>query len=257
MTPPPDALSAALDALDKGVAPVPCVDGTKVPAVRWKEYQTKLPPEELVRAWFAVRRNIAIVTTGMVLFDCDDPAQADRVLAHCGDTPHRVRTPRGGLHLGYRLPAGVALTNRVRVLGLGLDIRTAGGIEVIPPSRTEAGSYAWLGDGLRPASALPEARVEWTRTPRPATSLPPIIDAGDREHLVRRAGAYLARVEGAVSGQRGHDRTFRAACVLARKFGLSFAEAWPLLAAWNETCEPPWSAAELRHKLEDALKDAR
>ena len=255
--PPPDALSAALDALEKGVAPVPCVEGTKVPAVRWREWQDRLPPETLVRAWFAVRRNVAVVTSGMVLFDCDDPAQADLVLAHCGDTPHRVRTPRGGLHLVYRLPAGVALTNRVRVLGLGLDIRTTGGIEVIPPSRTEQGAYTWLGDGLRPAADLPEARVEWTRTPRPASPAPAIVPAGDRGHLVRRAGAYLSRVEGAVSGQGGHARTFRAACVLARKFGLTFAEAWPLLAAWNETCVPPWSEPELRHKLEDALKDAR
>lgn len=37
------------------------------------------------------------------------------------------------------------------------------------------------------------------------------------------------------------------------------ADAFPLLAEWNSRCEPPWSEAELRHKLEDADKrpDAR
>src|SRR5438874_10609720 len=97
-----DTLGTALDALAKGIAPVPVVEGTKIPAVRWKEWQTKLPPEELVREWFSVRRNIAIVTTGMVVFDVDDPEKAELVIAACGETPHALRTPRGGIPLGYR-----------------------------------------------------------------------------------------------------------------------------------------------------------
>ena len=52
---------------------MPIVERTKIQAVKWKEWQDKLPPEELVREWFSVRRNIAIVTAGMVVFDCDDP----------------------------------------------------------------------------------------------------------------------------------------------------------------------------------------
>ena len=43
----------------------------------------------------------------------------------------------------------------------------------------------------------------------------------DGDVMVRRARAYLARVEGAVSGQRGHDRTMRAAGILIQKFGLT------------------------------------
>lgn len=53
---------------------------------------------------------------------------------------------------------------------------------------------------------------------------------------------------------RGHDRTFRVACVLAIKFGLSFTEAWPIFCEWNTQCEPPWTDEELRHKLHDAMK---
>ena len=64
----------------------------------------------------------------------------------------------------------------------------------------------------------------------------------------------LATIEGAISGQRGHDRTFRVACVRVLKFALSFEQAWPLFKEWNRTCEPEWSDSELRHKLEDALK---
>ena len=81
---------------------------------------------------------------------------------------------------------------------------------------------------------------------------------GERALLLKRARAYLATIEGAVAGCRGHDRTFRVANVLVVKFGLSFEESWPLLKEWSElTCEPPWSDRELEHKLSDALKKAR
>lgn len=249
MPPPIDALAAALDALAKGVAPVPCIDGTKVPAVRWKEWQTVLPPESLVCEWFAVRRNIAIVTTGMVLFDCDDPAQADRVVAHCGDTPHRVRTPRGGLHLGYRLPAGVALTNRVKVRGLGLDIRTNGGIEVIPPSWTEHGSYQWLGDGLRPLAEIPFGNVEWTREPKPVPRPPQPGGLPPAAGRIAYPEAYCLKVR-SVQGQNGSRALVRVVCVL-RDAGRTPDQAFEYLwVVWNPACaDPPWSEREIRHAI--------
>src|SRR5690242_11864482 len=55
----------------------------------------------------------------------------------------------------------------------------------------------------------------------------------DLERRTRRASAYLASLPGAVSGQRGHDRTFRAACVLIKGFGLTVDQARPLLREWN------------------------
>lgn len=69
-----------------------------------------------------------------------------------------------------------------------------------------------------------------------------------------RARDYLARVPGAISGQAGHDATFHAACVLVNGFALSAGEALPLLMEWNASCQPPWSEAELRHKLASAEK---
>lgn len=260
MPKPPDNLAVALDALAKGFAAIPVVAGTKSPAVKWKQWQEELPPEELLREWFAgTRRNIAIVCSGLVVFDCDERAKAEVVLTECGDTPHKLATPRGGLHLGYRRRKGVRLLNQVKIKGMDIDIRTDGGLELIPCSATDYGEYRWLGE-LRPAAELPVAKIGWTRerartrarrivTPMPAETM---RDA-DREQQIRRARAYLAAIEGAISGQRGHDRTFRAACVLTHKFGLTFEEAWPLLLEWNQVCEPPWSERELAHKLSDAI----
>lgn len=71
---------------------------------------------------------------------------------------------------------------------------------------------------------------------------------------MRRAAGYLSRIEGAISGQSGHNRTFRVACVLVQRFGLRIEQAWPLFQLWNQTCEPPWSDKELLHKLQDAFR---
>jgi hypothetical protein len=260
----PENLQRALLAAENGYVPIPILPGTKIPAVKWKPWQEEMPGEDLIRAWFAdSRRNLAIITAGLVVFDVDDAAKAELVLRECGPTPHLLRTPRGGLHLGYRKRKGAVVINQVKIKGLPIDIRTDGGLELLPPSRTENGAYEWLGDGLKPRDELPLSKIGWTRerSRRKARTvvqpLPdPSLDA-DREGLVRRARAYLATIEGAISGQRGHHRTFRVACVLTHKFGLTFAEAWPLLLEWNETCEPPWSERELHHKLSDAIEKRR
>ncbi|MFA6545537.1 MAG: toprim domain-containing protein [Limisphaerales bacterium] len=73
---------------------------------------------------------------------------------------------------------------------------------------------------------------------------------------LERARAYLACVPGAVSGAGGHKTTFYAACLLVQGFNLTTAEALPLLLDWNASCQPPWSEADLRHKLADADKSA-
>jgi P4 family phage/plasmid primase-like protien len=75
-----------------------------------------------------------------------------------------------------------------------------------------------------------------------------------REELKPRARLYLDKVPPAVSGQGGHNQTFKAACVLVRDFTLSPEEAMPLLKEWNERCQPRWSEKELWHKLQDAEK---
>jgi putative DNA primase/helicase len=69
---------------------------------------------------------------------------------------------------------------------------------------------------------------------------------------IARVSAYLASVPPAVSGQDGHNQTYDAACCLIHGFDLSPAAARPFLAAWNIKCVPPWTEAELNHKLDQA-----
>jgi hypothetical protein len=67
--------------------------------------------------------------------------------------------------------------------------------------------------------------------------------------LTDRVRKYLAKTEPAISGQHGHDATFKVACALVWGFGLSPGEAFPLFAEWNVGCMPPWNERELRRKL--------
>jgi hypothetical protein len=79
--------------------------------------------------------------------------------------------------------------------------------------------------------------------------------AGDIE---RRVIAYLAKVEPAISGQKGHNKTFGAACRVGPGFDLTEEQAYRLLDAhYNPRCQPPWSEKELRHKVADAYKNAK
>ncbi len=70
---------------------------------------------------------------------------------------------------------------------------------------------------------------------------------------IDKARKYIAAIPGAVSGQSGHAQTFSVATALAHGLNLPEADAWRLLLEYNATCQPPWSEAELRHKLQSAM----
>ncbi|MBS0207529.1 MAG: DUF3987 domain-containing protein [Planctomycetes bacterium] len=104
----------------------------------------------------------------------------------------------------------------------------------------------------------------WPEPEQPATEHQP-MPAGDAhdsipatvpQSVAERARLYLQHVDPAVSGQNGHNTTFRAACALVVGFGLTPEQAYPLLVEWNGRCQPPWNEKELRHKLASADKEA-
>jgi hypothetical protein len=71
--------------------------------------------------------------------------------------------------------------------------------------------------------------------------------------VFERAACYLERCEGAISGSGGHDTTFTVAMALVQGFCLPAQTAFQLLRnVYNPKCSPPWSDAELRHKVASA-----
>ncbi len=76
--------------------------------------------------------------------------------------------------------------------------------------------------------------------------------------LVERARRYLAALPPAIAGSGGHTATYTVAVALVRGFDLPPREAWDIFLEWNAAhARPPWSEADLRHKLDDATKSER
>ena len=87
----------------------------------------------------------------------------------------------------------------------------------------------------------------------PIVGAPAVRDCSGGVSVLERARRYVSKCPPAVSGQRGHDATFRVACLLVQGFALPAADAFGLLREWNRGCQPPWSESELAHKLNSAL----
>ena len=69
-----------------------------------------------------------------------------------------------------------------------------------------------------------------------------------------KAKKHLRDAPHAISGKGGSNLTFRLAIDLVHGFMLNQGDALELLSEWNKRCDPPWSKAELIHKVEDAGK---
>ncbi len=240
----------------------------KAPIDRGWQHRPWLSPAQL-RASYRPSYNVGIHTgqvvacqVPVVVIDCDDARSIEWCRSFLPPTPLEVRT-RKGIHFYYRRPASaIQIPNRVRVDAIALDIRADGGNVVIPPSvHPEGAPYQWA----RPLLAvdviqIPEYKPEWFPAPTVAAAmpLPPLSAAARAAAPLMRARAYARSTPGAVSGQGGSLATFKLAVALVRGFALSDAEAITVLAEeYNPRCEPPWSAAELTHKLRYARQAGR
>ncbi len=173
-----------------------------------------------------------------------------------------VLTPGGGVH--YYGKSSKAVRSRADVLGKGsgVDIRGEGGYIVVPPSQVNGIAYTpadpgWLvpditqlADWELIAAHLPaepvhqqESSFAWDEMRFGQAATPDVIE---------RARSYLRKCPPAISGQGGHNSTFKVASILVNGFCLDEGTAMVLLQEWNQRCQPPWTDAELRHKLQDA-----
>lgn len=98
--------------------------------------------------------------------------------------------------------------------------------------------------------------IDWLLTLNPRIQRPSAqrqVSEPTERDVTERARTYISRMPAAVSGQRGHDVTFRVACVAALGFGLNESDALALMHEYNERCEPKWSDRELEHKVASAM----
>lgn len=239
---------AASDYLSRGWSLIPLFG--KLPAIPWKEFQSRLPTSAEVESWFVgderLPTGVGIVTgkrSGLVVVDCDSSDDATFWRQRYPSSPLVVSTGGGGVHFYYAMPKDFEVRNRAGVLGRKIDVRAEGGYATAPPSLHPSGRhYAW--QHFEASAVIPDFDAAWViDLTRPARL--PICEQTSK---VRNAVAYISRIH-AVAGEGGHNATFRAACKL-RDAGLSKDEALAVLRNWNEiNATPPWSAAELTHKI--------
>jgi hypothetical protein len=168
-----------------------------------------------------------------------------------------AKTGGGGLHLLF-LDVPELEGVRWSKLCPGVDLKggNRGYILVAPSNHRSGRCYSWHAGrapwevGLaNPPQLLIEAILE-TQKPKHAPPTPgPDLPYSDR---LMRAKAYAATLDPAISGQHGHDATFRAASMILRGFDLTENEAFGVLWAWNQRCEPPWPSADLIRKVKEA-----
>lgn len=214
----------------------------KRPLIKWKEFQERRPTREEIFSW--PRQAIAIITgtiSRIAVVDCESYEDAAWFCQEKAASPMVCQSKRG-FHFYFRHP-GSRVSNDRKVFGR-YDVRGDGGYVLAPPSPHSEGFYRWYAGPVNPLN-LPVFCEAW----RPKR-LPAPCALGKRIHSGAR---YISRIY-AVSGQGGHNATFQAALAL-RRAGLSRDDAYEALAAWNETnADPPWSEAELIHKINDAYR---
>lgn len=247
-------LSAACDYLARDWSIIPLSE--KRPAIpHWKEFQARRPVLDEIQNWFASSllqvSGLGIVTgrlSGLVVVDCDCHEDAIYWQENFSPSPLQVATGGGGLHCYYRMPDSSTIRNCTRLGGRKIDLRGEGGYVVAPPSgHTSGRHYAWQNCDL--VTPIPDFEDGWIIEKQQQYQ----FQASHSTRQIRHAVKYIQRIV-AVSGEGGHNATFRAACKL-RDGGLSAQEALTILTDWNETnAVPPWSVRELAHKIRSAYQ---
>lgn len=145
-------LKHALEYLERGWSVIPIKPQGKRPAIKWLEYQNRLPTEDEVTKWWTQWEDydIALVTgeiSGVVVVDCDNDNAYNASQEANMKTPIKVKTKRG-IHLYFEHPkdgirrgprAGVNSRGSDWPMINGLDFRGDGSYALLPPSK----NYTW------------------------------------------------------------------------------------------------------------------
>lgn len=125
---------------------IPAPLGKKFPLIAWKKYQTVRPTDEEYALWFFnTNCNILLVTgalSGVMVVDLDSYKKTYSEVNI--SSPVASKTARGGTHLFFKYNP---LYSQNKVLeNAAVDIRSEGGLIVLPPSIFEEKPYTWVSE---------------------------------------------------------------------------------------------------------------
>lgn len=158
-------LSSALQYHSLDLPVIPCMgDNGKVACVKWGCYKERLPKYKEVTGWQSQfpKANLGLLTgdvSGITVIDIDTgkPDIIKQMIKHFGETPIKVKTPSGGMHLYYRYHDEQSHTG---IEGLPVDVRANGGYVIAPPSVHPKlqSAYKFMEGGLHNIKNLPTLR---------------------------------------------------------------------------------------------------
>lgn len=211
--------------------------------------------------------------SGLIDIDIDDPEAAapalSRIFGEAGPPATMSWTSPRGRHWAFRWDDRIKKYGKAIVKGHpsypGIEIRFGWSTDgkqyqsVCPPSiGTDGRAREWVGTA--DAAELPDAffaDLDRHLLAVPTPGVRPFAVSGSLHIWTaeERACAYLTKCEPAISGKRGHDKAFKAACKVGPGFGLDPEVTLRIMRdVYNPTCQPPWSESELRHKVDEAFK---
>lgn len=231
------------------------IDQCKVPLVKWKEYQSRVPTIDEVIKWFTLWPDASIgVVTGeisnLVVFDLDSQKAFNYAQAQ-GEFPETVRLKTGkGEHVWVKHP-GFHVKPDVNKK-LDMDIRGDGGFVVSPPSFHGSGNqYEWIdGHALNDIDIAPCSDWMIQYLKENAT--------GKKKKAVKKAASpkinnkkpvetnEIADIikNGCEQGCRNYTATKLIGSLI--KTNKDRVIAWELTKLWNSINKPPLVESELR-----------
>lgn len=165
-------------AVSAGLRVFPLRARGKEPLAKWKEYGDTPATDGEIATWNASNYNVGVICgepSGIIVIDVDS-TEAQEFVDHLALPPTPVVRTGKGKHYYFQCPP-VALSNRVGVEGLKLDVRADGGYVVGAGSIHPNGSrYEWeLSPDDVPFASMPAALFELVRkqrrTPNPSAPL--------------------------------------------------------------------------------------
>ncbi len=229
---------AALEMIEQSLSVIPIRPGTKKPCCEWQEFQSRIPTEDEIEAWFEAwpHAQIALVTgniSGVVAIDLDNE-EAVKWAAQNLPKPGAYQKTAKGYHLLYG-SNGSHIPNKARIRE-GVDVRGDGGYILIDPSihpehrtpykLTFNPTFDWGNLLPFPKEFLPQNQSLEEREP---VTLDPAPPGKRNETLARIAGRYLAK-------------------------GMDYAEVLALCKGWNTDLEDPLEIKEVEKTVSSIWK---
>jgi Bifunctional DNA primase/polymerase, N-terminal len=178
-----------------GIAVLALKPRTKVPATEHGKDDATTDTETITRWWTRNPRcNIGLrPSPGILVVDIDPRNGGDLGIAERLPETWTAETGSGGLHIWLRATAGPWRST----LAQGIDLKTAAGYLVAPPSVHPSGNpYRWLN--REPIAYAPGWLIAQATRPKPPPSQPFTDTAGRRE-----AGLVAAVAEAAEGARNG------------------------------------------------------